>query len=177
MQTSPDQSYPGIIKLFHWVIAVTVISMLAFGFFLEDIPKTMQGLAYMMHKSTGITIFFLSLIWLVLIHTTPKPALPDSVPVWQKIAARLVQYGLLILLLAMPLAGWIMSMAADKIPVFFGLFQAKLPFVSPDKALAKLMNTAHKTMAWVMIAFIGIHVLAALKHHFIDKDNILKRML
>src|SRR3989338_1976502 len=166
MQSTSTQTYPGIIKLLHWAIGLTVISMLSFGFFLESLPKSMQGLAFMLHKSTGLTILFMSLIWIILIHTTIKPRLPESVPLWQKVLARLVQYSLLILLLAMPLVGWIMSMAAGRVPVYFGLFQAKLPFVMPDENLAKLMNATHTVLAWIFIALISIHTLAALKHHF-----------
>lgn len=70
-----------------------------------------------------------------------------------------------------------MSVAADRIPNYFGLFKAPLPWIEPNKSLAKLMAESHEIIAWILIAFITLHVLGALKHHFIDKDNVLKRML
>lgn len=163
-------------KLFHWLIAAIVISMLAGSFFLDDLPAQYQSLAYTLHKSFGLTVLFLMVARFFWMQFSGKPVLPVTVPWWQKILSRLVQYGLYVFLLCMAFSGWIMSVAANKVPIYFGLFRASLPII-PDKALAKLMNQSHKTIAWVLIALITMHIIGALKHHFFDKDNVLKRML
>ena len=77
----------------------------------------------------------------------------------------------------MPLSGWIMSVAADKIPRYFGLFSVPFPGIAPNKSLADTMSESHEIIAWIIIGFIVLHVAGALKHHFIDKDHVLKSML
>lgn len=179
MQTTYEQGekYSKGSRVLHWLIALIVISLLIMGFFLGDLPKSVKPIAYMMHKSFGISIIFLMILRFIWLVKTGKPRLPASVPVWQRIAARSVQHTFYLLLLIMPFAGWIMSMASDKVPLYFGLFPFSLPGISPNKELAKTMFQIHSTVAWILIAFIILHVAGAIKHHFIDKDDVLKKML
>lgn len=164
-------------KLMHWIIALLLILMLLGGFFLDDVPDQYAPTVYMLHKSFGLSILALMLLRVIWIIRTGKPALPPSVPLWQKFLSRLVQYALYFFVLLMPLVGWMMSVAAGRIPRFFGLFNLPLPGIEPDEALAKLMAEAHETIAWIIIGLVVFHVAGALKHHFIDKDNVLRRML
>lgn len=163
-------------KFFHWLIAIIVISMLSGSFFLESLPDQYQPSAFMIHKSFGLTVLFLVLVRLFWIQYTGKPALPKTVPMWQKILARTVQYSLYVFLICMPLCGWVMSVAGNRVPSYFGLFPMPLP-IKANEALSKFMNQSHKTIAWILIALITLHIAGAIKHHFIDKDNVLKRML
>ncbi len=175
MKTQPLRYSSGS-KFLHWLVAFIVIMMLSFSFFLEDVPKQYQGIAYMLHKSFGLTVLGLMIIRIIWLLYRGKPALPATVPVWQRIAARLVQYGMYILLFAMPLSGWIMSVAENRIPTFFGLFSLPLP-IAPNKYLGELMAEIHTTIVWVLIALIVLHFAAAMKHYFINKDNVLQSML
>lgn len=168
--------YPFSSKLFHWVLAVLVIGMLCVGFFMDDFPKQYKAVVFLMHKSLGISILFLMIIRFIWVHAKGKPALPTTMKLWEKFLSRIVQYGFYILLVIMPLSGWIMSVAADKIPVYFGLFKLPLPWIGVNKALAKLMAEWHETIAWILIVLIILHILGALKHHYIDKDNVLRSM-
>lgn len=167
--------YSPMIKFLHWLIAFAVIIMLFVGFFLPDIPDQYQ--AYMLHKSVGITLLFLVLLRFIWIHATGRPPLPDSVKLWEKGLSRFVQYGFYLLLILMPLSGWIMSVANEYIPSYFGMFNLPFPGVSPNKPLGEFMAESHEIIAWILIGFIVLHVAGALKHHFIDKDNVLKQML
>ena len=162
-------------KFFHWLIAIIVITMLAGSFFLESLPEQYQSSAYMFHKSFGLTVLFLMIARLFWIQYTGRPALPDTVPLWQKILARTVQYSLYLLLICMPICGWVMSVAANRVPSYFGLFPMPLP-IKANETLAKLMNQSHKTIAWILIALITLHIAGAIKHYFIDRDNVVKRM-
>lgn len=164
-------------KFFHWLIAFIVIIMLVGSFFLDDLPEQYRGTAFMLHKSFGITVLFLMVMRLVWIGIVGKPALPSTVPMWQSNLSRLVQYALYFFVILMPLSGWIMSVAANKIPYFFGLFHLSLPGIEPNKALSSLMKQTHNTIAWIIIALLVLHIAGAIKHHFIDKDNVLRRML
>jgi len=178
MSTKQDvKTYSSGSIFFHWIVALLVIIMLIFGFFLDSIPDQYAPTAYMMHKSVGLTILALMLMRLLWIIHSGRPPLPASTPVWEIILARSVQYALYFFVILMPLTGWTMSVAAGKIPVFFGLF--KVPFLDlrPDEALAKSLAEAHEAIALIIIGLLILHVAGALKHHFIDKDNVLKRML
>ncbi|WP_298622770.1 cytochrome b [uncultured Legionella sp.] len=177
MNKNVDARYTSSTKWLHWIIALAVILMLFMGFFLDDIPERFQGMAYMLHKSIGITILFLMILRFIIVHVHTRPPLPESIKLWEKVLSRFVQYGFYILLLLMPLSGWIMSVASEYVPSYFGLFNMPLPWISPNKPLAKFMNESHGIIAWILVVFICLHILGALKHHFIDKDNVLKSML
>ncbi len=163
-------------KFFHWLIAIIVIAMLSGSFFLDDLPKDYQGFAFMMHKSFGLTVLFLMILRFLWILYQGKPNLPDTVPHWQRFLAHFVQYFLYLGIISMAMCGWVMSVAATRAPVYFGLFKLSLP-IEPNKGLAKLALQGHKTIAWILIGLVILHILGAVKHHFIDKDNVLKRML
>jgi cytochrome b561 len=169
--------YSSASKFFHWVIALAVILMLIVGFLLDDVPGSFKGTVYMLHKSTGITILFLMIIRFIWVHASGKPPLPETMRCWEVYLSRFVQYGFYVLLLLMPLSGWIMSVAADKTPVYFGLFKAPLPWIGTNKSLSDFMFESHSIIAWLLVGFITLHLLGALKHHFIDKDNVLRSML
>jgi cytochrome b561 len=169
-------SYSRESKVLHWLIAVIVIMMLSLSFFLDDLPDQYRSTAFMLHKSLGLTVLFLMYVRILTIWLSGKPPLPDSVPLIEKMASRSLHYSFYILLIAMPLSGWIMSVAANRVPTFFGLFRLPLP-IEPNKVLASFMKEAHEIMAWILVGMVILHVLAALKHHFINKNNVLKRML
>jgi len=97
-------------------------------------------------------------------------------PRWQLAAARLNHWALYAILFAMPITGWLMS-SASNIPVsWFGLVQ--LPdFVEPDRGLKETFEEVHESLAYVLYALAGLHVAAALKHQFVDKDGLIFRML
>ncbi len=101
--------------------------MLAFSFFLDDVPKAYQGTAYMIHKSLGLTVLFLMIIRIITIFHYGRPPLPHHMPLWERYFSKFVQYSFYVFLLIMPLDGWIMSVAAERIPSYFGLFNLPLP--------------------------------------------------
>lgn len=164
-------------KYLHWVVAALVLAMLSGGFFMQDFSSDMKPLVYMMHKSTGLTILALMLIRLVWIVSTGKPKLPHDIPLWERMLANFVQVFLYASLISMAFSGWVMSTASNKIPVYFGLFRVPLPFVDQSDTLAHWMNSTHKTLAWVLVALVSLHILGALKHWLIQKDDVIKRML
>jgi cytochrome b561 len=163
-------------KFFHWIIALLVILMLSLSFYLDDVAKQYQVQAYMIHKSFGLTILALMLIRILWIVKRGKPPLPATVPLWQQRLARLIQYSLYILLIIMPLSGLILSVAAGRSPSFFGLFTVTLPIPASD-ITAGIFGQVHLIVAWILILLISLHILGALKHYFIDRDEVLQAML
>ena len=127
------------------------------------------------HKEFGLLILFLAMIRITWRIGNIVPLLPDTIPQWQKLAAHAVHYALYGFMFALPITGWLLSSAAGIPPSFFGLFV--LPsLLAPNHHLQDLFTEIHQWLAYGLIATFCAHVGAALKHHFIDKDNILKRI-
>ena len=164
-------------KLFHWLVALIVLTMLSVSFFLDVLPGTIKPTAILIHKSFGLTVLLLMVLRTLWILHSGKPALPATVAPWERALSHVVQYSLYLFLFLMPICGWVMSVAANKTPVYFGLFQVPLPFIAPSKPLAQWMFSAHRTIAFIIIALLCLHVAGALKHYFIDRDKVLQRML
>lgn len=169
------QSYGSVSKFFHWTIFILVFLMIGYGFILGYLPKPWKPLAYNIHKITGITILILMLLRLGWALINPKPKLPSVTPLWQIASERLMHFGFYVVLIAMPLAGWVMASAAGKPPKLLG-YALSLP-ISQSKTLAKQAGIIHSWLAYLIIFMVCLHILAALKHHFINKDNILRRMM
>lgn len=164
-------------KILHWIIAIITIAMLSAGYFLNMLPENFQATAYMLHKSFGLSIFFLTIIRIFYIKYKGRPSLPENMPIFEKILTHITQKSLYILLLLMPLAGWIMSISENRTPSFFGLFKMPLPGIPQSKTLSHWMQQSHQIMAWVIILFIFLHLMGAIKHFFINKDKLLQKML
>jgi cytochrome b561 len=168
-------SYGAVTKLLHWLIAVLVLMMLAVGFFMDDLPKEYKGVVYNLHKLTGLTVLFLMLVSIVWSFFNVRPEHPHGMPRWQHYVSRIVQILLSICLIAMPLVGWIGSSSANKAP-HIGDLVLKLP-ISENKELIEQMFDIHETLAIVILILVSVHMLAALYHHYIVKDDVLRRML
>ena len=175
MLTNTTTTYGSIAKFFHWLIVVLLLAMLVFGYFLDDIPKAYQGVTYNIHKLTGLTILALMILRAIWALMNVKPELPATDPSWQRSGARIVHLLLYFLVIAMPLAGWIGSSAGGK-PPHLGEYKLLLP-VDQSKVLAEAAFDTHNMLAIVIITFLVLHILAALYHYFICKDNVLQRML
>lgn len=161
----------------HWLVVALIAAAWALGLTMVDLPLSPQKLkVYSWHKWTGVTIFLLALARLAWRAAHRPPALPISMPAWQ-IRATAVSHALLYaLLLAIPLSGWLFSSASGVPVVYLGLVQ--LPdLVGRDKALAELLKQVHVVLNCTLFFTACIHVVAALKHHFVDRDDVLARML
>lgn len=160
----------------HWLLALALLGSFSLGFYMSELPFTPTRLKlYNWHKWAGVTILALSaarLAWR-LTHTPPAD-LP--MPAWQRRAAHATHVALYGLFFAVPLAGWAYSSASGFPVVWFGVLP--LPdFVSPDKALADVLKQVHAALAFALAALVVLHVGAALKHHFLDRDALIGRML
>lgn len=174
--TNTQDSYGSVTKFFHWSIAALIILMIILGFIMTSIERgPLRSELLMIHKSTGLLLLVLIVLRICWRLVNKTPALPSHIPRWQQIVAH-ASHGLLYLvLLAMPISGLIYSTAAGYPPTFYNLFLVQLP-IAKNKALATFAGDTHEVLAWTLVALISIHILAALKHHFIDKSDILKRM-
>jgi cytochrome b561 len=160
----------------HWIIASLLIVQVTLGKIADQLPLGLDKLALMArHKSVGITILALAVVRLTW-RLIDRPPPPPPMPRWQFLASRLNHAAFYVLLFAMPLSGWLMSSASNYPVSWFGLIQ--LPdFVRPDETLEHRLEDVHETLAKVLITLAILHVAAALKHQFIDRDGLLIRML
>ena len=168
--------YTPTAMLLHWLLAAAILATFALGFYMADLPFSPQRVKlYNWHKWAGVTILLLSafrLAW----RLTHRPPADPPMPAWQQRAAHLAHRALYLLFFAVPLAGWAYSSAAGFPIVWFGVLP--LPdFMPVDKGLAEAIKPVHGWLAWALIVVAGLHIAAALKHHFIERDGLIGRML
>lgn len=166
-----------IAKSFHWVIAVIIIAMLVFGYFLEDVPAPLQEFAYNTHKTMGIIVLTLMVLRLGWRWCNIQPAYSSTYPLMMRFLAHASHYVIYGVVIAMPISGWVMATAAGKIPHFLGWFYFPMPGISLNPHLAGQAFQLHNLLAIVLIVLLSLHVIAALFHHFVLSDNVLRRML
>lgn len=176
-----SKRWGAISMVLHWLVALLVLGLMAVGFYMEsgltDDLKTLFTL-FQGHKSLGLLVLALAILRLGWRWLNPSPPLPDTLKPWERTAARATHLALYALLLAQPLVGWLMVSASPlEVPtIWFGLVDVP-HLIGPDKATEGLMKRLHWIFAWALIALIALHIAAALKHHLILRDDVLRRML
>lgn len=179
--TAHAARYTGLAITFHWLLAIAIIGAFGVGLYMTGLSMSPTRLKlYNWHKWAGITILALSAARLLWRLSHKPPVLPEAVlarmPAWQRSAHHGTHALLYLLFFAVPLVGWAYSSAAGFPVVWFGVLP--LPdFVPADKALAEAIKPWHGWLAYALAALVVLHVAAALKHHFIDRDGLLSRMV
>ena len=180
-QACATPRYTRTAMMLHWLLGVALVILFGVGLYMADLPFSPQRLKlYNWHKWAGVSILALSVLRLLWRLTHRPPQLPASVeqamPRWQQRAHHGAHHLLYLLFFAVPLLGWAYSSAAGFPIVFLGLWQ--LPdFVAASPDLADALKPLHKLSAYAMAALVLVHVAAALKHQFFDRDGLMLRML
>ncbi|MEC3912495.1 cytochrome b [Sphingobium sp. CR2-8] len=167
--------YTSIARALHWTIAVLILLNLFFGFAHDALPKDWAVMP--VHKSIGLTVLGLTLVRIVWRLTHPAPPLPAAMPAWEKGAAHATHFLFYAFMLVMPLSGWIMSSAGSRPLNWFFLFDVPKFNVGKEDAIVGLSGEAHELLPWLWTALILLHIGAALRHHVVLKDDVLRRML
>ncbi|MGL5741311.1 MAG: cytochrome b [Legionella sp.] len=176
MQIKNSTTHFGMVTiLLHWVIAFLIIGLLAVGLYMVSLPWSPNKLMlYGLHKEYGLLVLFLVIFRIVWRLSNVQPDL--AIPLLEKIAARSMHWAFYVFMFAMPITGWLITSAAGLPASFFGLFT--LPnLMAPDENKRVLFEWVHQWLGYALIAAICLHAAAALKHHFINKDDILRRMI
>ncbi len=169
---------------FHWLIALMIIGNLIGGltmdYWLDNPDPAMKQIGFQIiqiHKSIGLTVLALSLLRLGWRLAHPVPAMPSHMTGTERLLARVTHWGFYALMLLLPLSGWAMASTGKLIfPIlYFGTFE--VPHLPLDKSLGGLFRESHEILGYVAIATIVLHVAAAMKHHYLDRDDVLARML
>jgi cytochrome b561 len=183
MARAPRSRYSTVAIALHWAIALLVTSNLAAGLLLEtvlDSPDTsMQaigGVLINLHKSFGLTVLALTLARIGWRLANPAPPLPGFMTTAEVIVSRFVHFGFYALLLLIPLSGWAYASTDKVIYPLSWFWLVPVPMLPLPQSLHDNLGSAHEVMAFSAIALLVLHVGAALKHHYLDRDNLLARM-
>ncbi|HVZ70645.1 MAG TPA: cytochrome b [Rhizomicrobium sp.] len=182
-----EERYGIVAMTLHWLIAIAVVCMIAFGYYLSTLPITGPNLFELvqLHKSVGLTVLALSLLRVVWRLVNPVPPLPGTLSKPAKILARVTHVLLYVAIVAIPFTGWAMVSASPLgIPTrWFGLFEwphiaplAHLPY-SRKEDTEEAIHSVHAWLAYGTAALVLLHASAALVHHRLLKDDTLRRML
>ncbi len=171
-----NDSWGFVSKLLHWLMAAGVLIAAVVAKVSEELSSSRDRYEWMVsHKSLGLTLLALLLLRLAWRLSNPSPELPATMPRWQRLGAKISHWALYLVLLWIPITGWL-AHSASGIPLkWFNWF--KVPrLVAKDTELKQLAEQLHEWGLWVLIALFSLHVAAALKHHFLDRDDTLRRM-
>ena len=173
----PRNRYSQVSLILHWVIALMVISQIGLIMAHDATEGDLSWSLVMLHKSVGLSILVLTLVRLGWRIANPAIPLPAEMPRWQKLFARGTHVLFYVVLIGMPLGGWAASSAAGRDIEWFGLFNWPLLPISGGREVAGQFMDAHEMGAKLLYVLLALHILGALKHHFVDRDNVLHRML
>ncbi|HEY2345506.1 MAG TPA: cytochrome b [Xanthomonadaceae bacterium] len=176
MNREPAVRWNRFAQVLHWLIALMIVGMGIVGLTMTLMEPSLDKLkVYALHKSFGITVLVLvalRLLWRIS-HRAPPPV---PMPRWQHVSAQAVHFLLYVLMFAMPLSGWLFNSAANFPLQWFGLVQLpSLWHADPD--VKHWAREFHEYGFWTLFALVSLHAAAAIKHHYIDKDETLRRML
>lgn len=176
MLKNTNQNFGVLAKIFHWAFFLLLTFSIIAGNFLADMPKGAEKLEGIgMHKAFGSLILMLLMMRLFWRLINVMPSLPSTTTTKQALMARAMHWVLYFLMFAQPLSGVMMSQSSGYPVSFFGLFEFPM-FLDKNTALAENFHTAHGLIWMALVIAVLGHVAAALQHHFILKDDVLKKM-
>ncbi|MES2770958.1 MAG: cytochrome b [Pseudomonadota bacterium] len=169
------QSYTKLAIFFHWLTALMIFVAFPLGLYMHDLPFSPNKLQlYSYHKWLGITVLLIAILRLTWRATHPAPPML-AMPRWQQLLAHSIHHLLYLLIFAIPISGWLMSSAKGFQTVYFGILP--LPdLLAKNKELGDLLAEVHELLNYTLLALVGAHIAGALKHHFVERDDTLKRM-
>jgi cytochrome b561 len=176
-RTAREPAYGGVARTLHWLIVTLLMVQFAIAWTMPEInPRTKPETLINLHFSVGVTILFVALLRLLWRCGHPVPLISDKVPVWQDRTARATHALLYLLLLVLPILGWV-DAGFRGFPIdFFGIATIP-PLVAPSRSLAGTTGDIHTLVSYVLLGVVGLHVLATLYHHFWLRDRVFFRML
>ncbi|MBY6138491.1 cytochrome b/b6 domain-containing protein [Leisingera daeponensis] len=190
-RTNTFSSYGSIAKSFHWLTALLIFTAFPLGYFANEMAHDIQSagfdgspavieratLLFSLHKTIGVAVFFTALLRILWALSQPKPGLLHPDRKAEALAAEVVHWLLYGSLVAVPLTGWIHHAATTGFAPIWWPFGQSLPFVPKSDAVAGIFGSLHWLLVWTLAAALGLHIAGALKHHAVDRDATLRRML
>jgi cytochrome b561 len=175
-QSSPTR-YSAVAQALHWLIAALIVNQFVLGLWADSLPNGIHRLALLTrHKSFGMTVLMLAILRLLWRLKHAPPELPSNMTSLGRLLARSTHIAFYVLLFAMPITGWMMSSAKNYSVSWFGLFTWP-NLIAKNETAFNVLRSTHHLLSDVLFAIAVLHILAALKHHFWNKDDVLLRML
>ncbi len=175
-RNSPTR-YSAVAQTLHWLVAALIVTQFTLGYLASDLPLGAHKLALLArHKSFGMTVLMLAVLRLLWRLKHPPPRLPPGMTPLEQMLAKSTHVAFYVLLFAMPLTGWLMSSAKNYSVSWFGLFTWP-NLIAKNETAFDLLRSTHHILSYLLFAIAVLHILAALKHHFWNKDDVLLRML
>lgn len=189
--SNTSRSYGSVAKTFHWLTALLILSAIPLGIIANDLAHAITSpdiattdadvsraaLLFSMHKTLGVTIFFVALARILWTLAQPHPGLLNADNRPEALAAHTVHWLLYGSMLLVPLTGWIHHAATTGFAPIWWPFGQSLPFVPKSDHVAEFFGGLHWILQWVLIGALALHIAGALKHHVVDRDLTLRRML
>jgi cytochrome b561 len=178
MIRNTTSSWGIVARSFHWILGITILGMVAFGWWMDHIPARPDRYFYRsIHADIGYLVLALTVLRLIWRIMNPTPALPVETLAWQRVAAQVNHWALYVTILVVTMLGWAHSGAHQPdYSNWFGLFRVP-QITSTDKAAADAYEDRHIFMAYVLLALIAFHLTAAIWHHFVKRDRVTARMI
>lgn len=175
--TERSEPYSGLSRLFHWGVALLIFGMIPAGVIMvqEGLPRSLQNTLFIFHKNVGVIVLGLMLARLAWRFLRPPPALPVTIPAWQRWAAGVSHTALYVLAIAVPVAGYV-RVRAGGFPIEWLDAMGAPTLVPKSEALAEAAKAAHYYGGLLLAAVIAVHIGAALYHGLIRKDGIVSRI-
>jgi len=172
-----EERYNNVAIALHWILAVGILCQIGLGWYLLEVPRGTPARTVWVnfHKSVGLTLATLILVRVAWWFTHRSPPLPASMPPWERLAARANHTLLYVCMVGMPLTGYIAS-NFSKFGIRYFFLVDLPPWGVDDKQIYALFNGTHKALSYLFVTLIALHVLATLKHVFVDRDGVLNRI-
>ena len=172
-------------RLLHWSSAAVILFLIGLGIYMANFVEDVydQFALYQTHKSWGFVAFVLGLLRILWRLVNPTPALPDNMTALDRLAAKMGHLALYILVIMMPLSGWLMSSAAPLQDTYgiknmvFGLFEMPDPFVPGSSETEALFSAIHFYSGIALLVLVLGHAAVALRHQFVKRDGLIRRMI
>lgn len=172
-----ERGYGPVARALHWCMAIIMVGLIGLGLYMTEQPDgDPKWQLYDLHKSLGSLVFVLALARLAWRRVTPPPPLPDTMDASDKLAAHLGHALLYGAMLALPVTGYLDATLGGYHLSVFGWFDVPM-LLAKDEALFDVVVTLHRWIGYSLALVVLGHAGAALKHHFIDRDRVLMRML
>ena len=171
------ESWGAVQMTLHWTIALAVVALAVLGWVMTELPPGRRAFElYALHKSIGLALLALVLARIAWRLAQPRPAWPATMPAWERSTAVVVHAGLHATLVAMATSGWVLHSASGLPLRWFGL--GRVPPIAPRGDELKLLAAdIHYALFWLLALLVALHVAGALKHHYVDRDDVLRSML
>lgn len=181
--------YTSVAIALHWIIAIMMVLLVFVGWRAGDMAEALRAgsteftiddvrFVFNMHKTFGILVLALSLFRLAWRFMNPAPPLPETMKGWEKFAARFTHIGFYVLMIGMPILGWLTASSSQAPSFFFNNPAWPIPDIAPnDRTLHEVTGFLHGRGGWAIIILLVLHAGAAIKHHIVDKDGVLARMI